>query len=244
MALTRVVLPTPGPPVITSTLERSASRTASRWLVGQADAGPRLDPGDRLVGIDRAARAGGPRPARSSRSAMPRSARYSPARNTQARPSTVSATTAPSASSSASAASDHLGGISSSSAASVAQLVHRQAAMALVHGLGQGVADAGPGADHRRLLDPEPRRDLVGAPEADAADVAGEAVGVLGDHLHGIGAVGLEDPHRPRGADAVAVQEQHDLADHLLLGPARDDPLRRAWARCRPPPAGARAAAR
>ena len=33
------------------------------------------------------------------------------------------------------------------------QLVRRQAAMTLVHGLGQGVADPGPGADHRRLLD-------------------------------------------------------------------------------------------
>src|ERR1700739_2560869 len=31
---------------------------------------------------------------------------------------------------------------------------------------------------------------------------------------------------RPRRADAVAVQEQHDLADRLLLGPAGDDPLR------------------
>ena len=44
--------------------------------------------------------------------------------------------------------------------------------------------------------------------------------------LHRVGAVGLVDPHRPRGADAVGVQEQHDLADHLLLGPAGDDPRR------------------
>ena len=70
---------------------------------------------------------------------------------------------------------------------------------------------------------PSLRRDLVGGPEADAADVARQPVGVLGDHLHGLGAVGLEDPHRPRGADAMGVQEQHDLADHLLLGPAGDD---------------------
>jgi hypothetical protein len=44
--------------------------------------------------------------------------------------------------------------------------------------------------------------------------------------LDGIGTIGLVDTHRPRRADAVAVQEQHDLADHLLLGPAGDDPLR------------------
>ena len=68
--------------------------------------------------------------------------------------------------------------------------------MALVHGLGQSVADPGPGADHRRLLDPEPHRDLIGALEADAPDVAGQAVGVLRDDLDGIGTVGLEDPHR------------------------------------------------
>ena len=32
MALTMVVLPTPGPPVITKTLDDSASRTAAFWL--------------------------------------------------------------------------------------------------------------------------------------------------------------------------------------------------------------------
>src|SRR3989442_893107 len=36
MELTRVVLPTPGPPVITSTLETRATRTASRWQSASA----------------------------------------------------------------------------------------------------------------------------------------------------------------------------------------------------------------
>jgi hypothetical protein len=107
----------------------------------------------------------------------------------------------------------------------VARLVRRQAAMALVHGFGEGIADSGPSADHRRLLDPEPHRDLIGALEADAADVGGEAVRVLRDDLDRIGTVGLEDPHRPRRADAMAVQEQHDLADHHLLSPATADSL-------------------
>src|SRR6516165_7927257 len=31
--------------------------------------------------------------------------------------------------------------------------------------------------------------------------------------------------HAAMRADAVAVQEQHDLADDLLLGPAHDNPL-------------------
>jgi len=36
MELTRVVLPTPGPPAITSTLEARATRTAPRWLSASA----------------------------------------------------------------------------------------------------------------------------------------------------------------------------------------------------------------
>jgi hypothetical protein len=54
------------------------------------------------------------------------------------------------------------------------------------------------------------------------ADVAGQAVGVLRNELNGISAVGLVDADRTRRADAVAVQKQHDLANHLLLCPARD----------------------
>src|ERR671929_158021 len=38
IVLTRVVLPTPGPPVITSTFDASTRRTASRWLGASADA--------------------------------------------------------------------------------------------------------------------------------------------------------------------------------------------------------------
>src|SRR6266550_7254395 len=35
----------------------------------------------------------------------------------------------------------------------------------------------------------------------------------------GVGAIGLEDPHRPRGADTVAVQKDHDFPHSLLFGP-------------------------
>jgi hypothetical protein len=38
------------------------------------------------------------------------------------------------------------------------------------------------------------------------------------------GAVGFVNAHSTRGADAVAMQEQHDLADDLLLGAAGDNP--------------------
>ena len=103
------------------------------------------------------------------------------------------------------------------------QLRQRQPAVALVHCFGERVADAGAGPDHRRLLDAELRRDLIGALEADAADVARKPVGVLRDQPDGVGAIGLEDAHRPRRADTVAVQEDHDLADRLLIGPGGDD---------------------
>ena len=106
------------------------------------------------------------------------------------------------------------------------QLFFRQAAMTLVHRFGQRIADARADPDHGRLLDAELHRDRVGSHETDAADVAREAVGVFRHHLHGIGAVGPEYPHRPRRADAVAMQEHHDLAHDLLLGPGVGDPLR------------------
>ena len=97
--------------------------------------------------------------------------------------------------------------------------------MAVVHRFGERKGDPGAHPDQRGLLDAESGRDLVGGAEADAADVACQAVRVFRDQLDSIRAVGLVDAHRPRGADPVAVQEQHDLADDLLLGPAGDDAL-------------------
>src|SRR4029077_769613 len=106
------------------------------------------------------------------------------------------------------------------------QLFGREPAMPFVHCLGEPVGDAGPHADQRGLLDAELGRDLIRGAEANAADVAGQPIRVLRDELNRLGAVGFVDAHRARGADAVAVQEQHNLADHLLLGPAADDALR------------------
>src|SRR6266404_1641807 len=98
--------------------------------------------------------------------------------------------------------------------------------MPLVPCLGERVGDTGAHADQCGLLDAELSRDLVGGAEADAADVASQAIGVLRDELDRLGAIGFVDAHRARGANTVAVQEQHDLADDLLLGPTTDDPLR------------------
>src|SRR5262249_61228398 len=59
------------------------------------------------------------------------------------------------------------------------ELVGGQAAMPLVHGLGERVRDAGPDPDQRRLLDAELRRYLIGRHKPDAADIASQAVWVL-----------------------------------------------------------------
>jgi hypothetical protein len=53
------------------------------------------------------------------------------------------------------------------------QFIRRQAAMALVHRLGQRVGDAGPHPDHGRLVHADPHGNSVRRLETDAADVAG-----------------------------------------------------------------------
>ena len=98
--------------------------------------------------------------------------------------------------------------------------------MTIVHRFGQRIRDAGTNPDHRRLLDAEPVGDRVSGLEADAADVAREPIGVLGHDLDGVGAIGLVNPNGTRGADAVAVQEDHDLAHDLLLRPGSGDASR------------------
>ena len=97
--------------------------------------------------------------------------------------------------------------------------------MAFAHGLGQGIGDAGANPDHRRLLDPELHGDGVGSLEPDAADVPRKPIGVLGHDLHGIGTVGLEDTDGSGRSYAMAVQEDHDFADDLLICPGLGNPF-------------------
>src|SRR5438552_2465896 len=100
------------------------------------------------------------------------------------------------------------------------EFVDRQAAMPSIHRLGECMRDAGAHPHHRGLLDAEQNRDLVGALETDAADIAREPVRILRYQPDRIGTVELVDAHRARGADAVIMQEQHDLADRARLAPA------------------------
>jgi hypothetical protein len=75
------------------------------------------------------------------------------------------------------------------------QLIARQAAMTVVEPFGQRIGNAGPGPDQRGLFDPE--FGGIGGLEADAANVARQPVGILGNQRDRLGAIGLEDPHRP-----------------------------------------------
>ena len=104
------------------------------------------------------------------------------------------------------------------------ELTCREAAVAVRCRLEEREPDTGPEPDHRRLLDAEAHCQRVRSPEADAADVARELVRVFRHHPDRVGAVRLVDAHRARRADAVLVQEDHDLADRSLLGPRFADP--------------------
>src|SRR5215510_10286747 len=95
--------------------------------------------------------------------------------------------------------------------------------MAFIHGPRQRIGDASTNPDHRGLLDAELRCDSVGGLEADAPDVTGQPVGVLGHNLDGVDAIGLEDAYRPRRADTMAVQENHDFPHRLLFSPGGEN---------------------
>ncbi len=98
--------------------------------------------------------------------------------------------------------------------------------MPFVHRLRERVGNPGTYADQRRLLDTELGCDLISRAEANAADVASQSIRVFRDEPNGISAISFVNPRRARRADAVAVQEQHDLSNHPLLCPARDDTVR------------------
>ena len=197
MEFISVVLPTPGPPVITRSFEASARRTASFWLSARTDRQlllrPRKWPGPRRCG----GQGGAPDFSRAICVAIERSAWWSGARNRQGSPSTVSATMVCGRQLLGDGRLDDRGGDFEQLDRQRDELGVGQAAMAFRRGLGQGVGDAGLGAEGRVLGDPQLLGDGVGRDEADAADVARQPVGVFLHDGDGVLAVGLEDAHRP-----------------------------------------------
>ncbi len=99
------------------------------------------------------------------------------------------------------------------------QLGLRHVDVPLVGLLAQGVGHAGRHPLRRIRGNAQVAGDLVGGDEADAVDVARQPVGVVVDHAGRAVAVVLVDAHGQRRADAVALQEDHHLADLALLVP-------------------------
>jgi hypothetical protein len=95
--------------------------------------------------------------------------------------------------------------------------------VSLIHSFGQRVGNPRADPHNCGLLKAELHGDGVGRLEADAADISRQTIGVLGHDLDGVSSIGLENPHRPRSADPMAVQEDHDFANRLLFGPGGED---------------------
>ena len=95
----------------------------------------------------------------------------------------------------------------------------RGVGVAVVGHLVEGVDDARFEAGGVFGGKPEGLGDFVGGFEADAEDVPCQTVGVGLDDLQGLGGVGFVDFDGEVGADAVPVQEEHDVFDLFLLDP-------------------------
>src|SRR5215510_558367 len=98
--------------------------------------------------------------------------------------------------------------------------------MALIHAFGQRIGNPRTNPDHRRLFDAKLHGDRISGLETNATNIAREPIRILGHDLDGVGAIGLEDPHRSRGADTVAVQKDHDFTHDLLFGPGGENASR------------------
>ena len=170
--LTRVVLPTPGPPVMTITLETSATRSAAFLAVSESELRPLFDPRDGLIDFN-----GGP----AGLSNGERLELLGDFALGSVKCSEEDATAAceivgddgTALELKAHCCLDQFGRYFEQLFGEGNQLFDRKAAMPLVHRLRQRVRDPGTYPDQRCLLDAELGRDLVGGAKADAPDVAG-----------------------------------------------------------------------
>ena len=97
--------------------------------------------------------------------------------------------------------------------------------MPVAHGLGQSVNEPRPCANDRIRCDAQFLRDGISRFEHDAGNVLGQRVGIGPHGLHRGLAISFVNAHGAVRADAVGVEEEHDFADHFLLGPGGADLL-------------------
>src|SRR2546428_1537839 len=114
---------------------------------------------------------------------------------------------------------------SGTSSSFTAASLSRQSTMSVRGRFQQYMVDARPCPIERVSRNPDSLGDLVGGREADPVDVFREHIGIALHLFDCLLAVGLEDAHRPAGAHAVAVQEEHDFANLFCLLPRIIDPL-------------------
>ena len=100
---------------------------------------------------------------------------------------------------------------------------HRQGTVTLVRRRLESEGHACPEPLGSGLFHAELGCNRIRRAKADPSHVTGEPIRVLGHDFDRLVTVGLEDANRASGAHPVSVQEDHDLADRLLLGPARHD---------------------
>src|ERR1700687_1404682 len=97
--------------------------------------------------------------------------------------------------------------------------------MTVRNSLHQRVGDAGASTEHGLLRNTETLSKLVVSLDPDTADVACKTIRIFLHERDRVGTVGLKNANRPRRTDAMALQEDHDLADRLLVRPTSRDPL-------------------
>ncbi len=90
-------------------------------------------------------------------------------------------------------------------------------------GLRERVLDAGHQAGQAIMGQTEPHGQRIGGAEANAVDITLQRIRILTDDLLGFLAILLIDLGGEARRDIVALQEEHDLADILLLRPALED---------------------
>ncbi len=95
--------------------------------------------------------------------------------------------------------------------------------MTLAAELEQDVPQRCSGPQRRLGFDTEPLGQLIRGLEADAANVLSQAVWIGAHDLDRLLAIGFVDSDGAVAADAVALQEDDDVAHDLLLLPARAD---------------------
>ena len=83
------------------------------------------------------------------------------------------------------------------------QLLFGQTAVAIRESFSQHVAEAGAQPHRRGLRHPELPGQAIRNDEPDAANVAGQPVGILADLLHRLRTVGAVDANGPSGPDTV-----------------------------------------